>query len=60
MAKKSFPKEVRPAEENSAESLLDDSINDATLLVCLSDGDTHGAAGSDVSGKNLGATTLQV
>ena len=42
MAKKTSPKEVQPADENSAASLQDDSINDATLLVCLSDGDTRG------------------
>jgi serine/threonine protein kinase/Leucine-rich repeat (LRR) protein len=60
MAKNTSPKEVQPADENSAALLQDDSINDATLLVCLSDGDTRGAAGSGVSGKNLGATTMQV
>ena len=60
MAKNNSPKEVRPAEQDSAASLQDDSINDATLLVCLSEGDTRGPGGADVSGKNLGSTTLQV
>ncbi len=60
MAKNTSPRKARSADSDAADSLQDDSINDATLLVCLAEGDTAGLKGSDAAAKNLGATTLQV
>ncbi len=61
MTEKNLPGKGAGEENESVDFQMDDSINDATLLVCLADDDTpNGGAGSDVPVQDLRSRILQV
>ena len=61
MTENDLPKEGLEEERDSADFQADDSINDATLLVCLADDEAHSTgARPDLPVKDLRARILQV